>query len=241
MNIFSLIYQTILYRPLFNLLIAFYIFLPGHDFGIAVILLTLLIKIILSPLSIGALKSQRALSKLQPKIKEIQTKFKHNREKMSRALMELYRKEKINPLSGCLPLLVQLPILIALYQVFLTGLSPEKISVSLYGFLPRPSQLNLYFLGFLNLKESNIYLALIAGITQYFQSKLSFSFSENQKFSSREKALSFAFQKQMLYFFPVLTIILVWKLGAVIGLYWIVSTIYSIFEQIIITKKFKLS
>jgi len=116
MEIISSLFNTILYQPLFNLLIFFYNVIPGHDFGLAIILVTLLIRIFLFPLSKKGLKSRKALEELQPKIKEIQKKYK-NKEEQAQKLMEIYKEHKVNPASGCLPTLIQLPIFIALYLV----------------------------------------------------------------------------------------------------------------------------
>ena len=123
MDLLISIFNTFLYRPLFNVLILFYQYVPGHDFGLAVIILTILIKLIFYPLGIKAIKSQKELSGLQPKIKEIQEKYKDNKEQQTKEVMALYKKERINPFSGCLPLLIQLPVLLALYRVFWRGLT----------------------------------------------------------------------------------------------------------------------
>src|SRR3989344_2659465 len=106
MNPFISAFNAVLYQPLFNALILIYLYLPGHDFGIAVIVLTILIKLVLYPLGVQAIRSQKSMAQLQPKMKEIQEKFKDDKEQQSKAMMEFYKKEKINPLSGCLPLIV---------------------------------------------------------------------------------------------------------------------------------------
>src|SRR5688572_820076 len=111
-------FNTVLYYPLFNLLVLIYNYLPGHDFGIAIIVLTIIIRFILYPVSVKALNSQKALQKLQPQIQELQKKYKDDKEKQAKETLELYRREKINPFSGLLLALIQLPILIALYNVF---------------------------------------------------------------------------------------------------------------------------
>jgi len=238
MNILSTFFNTILYQPLLNLLIIFYAYLPGHDFGVAVIILTLLIKIVLSPTSLKAARSQRTLSKLQPKIKEIQDKYKNDKAKQSQAMMEMYQKEKINPLSGCFPILIQLPILIAMYQVFLRGLTSEALRNSLYSFVPYPSSINLVFLGIIDLSQPSIFLAILAGVLQFFQSKLSIvSNKAKEGKDSNKKDFSSMMQNQMLYFFPLLTVFIVWKFGSIIGLYWVVSALFSIGEQYIIKKR----
>lgn len=235
MNILILVFNTVLYQPLLNGLILLYQYIPGHDLGVAVIAITLIMRLLLYPSSIRGVKSQKALADLQPKIQEIQKEYKDDKNKQTKLLMELYQKEKINPFSGCLPLLLQLPILIALYQVFLRGLQPESLTQSLYSFVPHPGIISFSFLGLINLSESNIFLAFLAGIFQFYQLKISTA----QKGNIKKEATGFSkmMQQQMLYFFPIFTVFIIWKLGSVIGLYWIVSILFSIGEQYIVRKR----
>ena len=237
MDFFISAFHTILYQPLFNALILIYQYLPGQDFGIAVIVLTILIRVALYPLMVKSLKSQKALSELQPKIQEIQQKYKDNKEQQSKEMMVLYKNEKINPFGGCLPLLLQLPILIALYRVFWKGLSPESMGF-LYSFVPNPGTINPSFLGLINMAEPNLILAFVAGITQFFQTKMLLP----QQKTSKEKTdqmgqFSTMMQKQMLYFFPILTVLILWRLPSAIGIYWIVTAVFSIGQQYVIFKK----
>jgi len=170
MNLLVNAFNLILYQPLFNGLIFLYQYLPGHDFGIAVIVLTVLIRIILYPSMVKSIKSQKILSELQPKIQEIQQRYKNDRERQAKEMMGLYQKEKINPLSGFLPLLIQLPILIALYQVFWKGLQPGAMA-ALYSFVPDPGLINPAFLGLINLSQASFGLAILAGITHFSRQK----------------------------------------------------------------------
>ncbi len=229
-------FNTILYRPLLNALVLLYQHLPGHDFGVAVIVLTMAIRVLLYPSMVKSIKSQKALTELQPKIQEIQKKLKDNKEKQAREIMELYRKEKINPLGGLLPLLIQLPILIALYQVFWKGLRPGAMD-SLYGFISNPGAINPDFLGLINLGQPSLGLAFLAGIAQFFQSKM---LTPQRKHGGGPKDQASQFsdmaQKQMLYFFPVFTVLILWKLPSAIGLYWVVSSLFSIGQQYFIIK-----
>ncbi len=213
-----------------------YTYLPGHDFGLAIIVLTILIKLVLYPLGVQAIRSQKSLSQLQPKMKEIQEKFKDNKEQQSRAMMELYKREKINPFSGCLPLLVQLPILIGLYQVFWQGFGPVQLRF-LYGFVPHPGQIDTNFLGIMDLGQASIILAILTGIAQFFQSKMVVPASNKSAASKTD--LSGMMQKQMLYFFPIFTVFILWKLPAAIALYWLTTTLFTIVQQYIILKKQK--
>ena len=235
MNILISAYQTILYQPLFNALVLLYEHLPGHDFGIAVIVLTVLIRLIFYPLMVQSIKSQKVLSELQPKIQEIQQKYKGDKEKQARETMGLYQKEKINPFGGCLPLLIQLPILIALYQVFWKGLRPEAMK-NLYSFIPNPGTIDPTFFGLINLGEASLVLALLAGITQFFQTKMITPKTAKVKKGDQMSQFSGMMQKQMLYFFPIFTVFILWRLPAAIGLYWIVTSLFSILQQYFILK-----
>jgi YidC/Oxa1 family membrane protein insertase len=234
----GIFFNIFLYKPLFNSLVLFYNILPGHDFGIAIIALTLAIKFILYPLSVKAFKSQKVLQDLQPKVKEIQNKYKDDKEKLAKATLDLYKNEKINPFSGFFLAFVQLPILIALYNVFWQGLKPEQLN-NLYSFISNPSQINPMFLGMVDLSKPNIYFAIIAGVLQFFQTKMVASNQKKDKNASKAPDMAQAMQTQMLYVFPVITIIILLSLPSALGLYWIISSIFSIIQQYYILKKQK--
>lgn len=233
-------FNALLYQPLLNVLVLLYQFFPGRDFGIAIIVLTILIKMLFYPLAAQAIKSQKDLAGLQPKIQEIQGNYKNDKEKQAKEIMALYRKEKINPFSGCLPLLIQLPILIGLFQVFMRGFGPEQM-IYLYDFTPNPGQINLSFLGFLNLAEPNLLLAVLSGVCQFFQTKMLTppQKAEGKQTPNSKKGrpdFSGMLQKQMLYFLPVFTVFILWRLPSAIGLYWLVTSLFSIVQQRFIIK-----
>ena len=144
------LFNTVLTEPLFNLLVFLYNNIPGNDFGIAIILLTILIKLALLPLSHQAIKGQKALQDLQPKMEVIKKQYKNDKEGQAKAMMELYKAEKVNPLSSCLPLLIQLPFLLAVYQVLIKGFHPESLGL-LYSFVQNPGFINHISFGFLDL------------------------------------------------------------------------------------------
>jgi len=227
-------FNVLLYQPLFNSLVLLYNYIPGHDFGIAIIFLTIVIRIILYPVSVKALNSQKALQSLQPKMQEIQKKYKDNKEQLAKETLELYRKEKISPFSGLFLALIQLPILIALYSVFWKGLNPEELA-NLYSFVSSPGQINSIFLGMIDLSKANLLLAVLAGIFQFFQTKM--LTPKNVPGQGKNSDISQMMQKQMVYFFPFLTVFILMSLPSAIGLYWIVSGIFSIVQQYFILKK----
>ena len=229
-------FNTILYQPLFNALVFLYEYLPGHDFGIAVIALTFIIRLLLYPLMVKSIKSQKILSELQPKIQEIQQKYKEDKEKQTKEMMALYQKEKINPLGGCLPLLMQLPILFALYRVFWKGLQPEAMAM-LYSFVPNPGVIDPTFLGIINLNQGNLALAVVAGITQFVQSKMLMPKNKKKEQGKDQRGqFSEMMQKQMLYFFPVFTVLILLRLPSAIAVYWIITALFSIGQQYLVLK-----
>ncbi|OGN01274.1 MAG: hypothetical protein A3G51_01575 [Candidatus Yanofskybacteria bacterium RIFCSPLOWO2_12_FULL_43_11b] len=223
------LFNEILYRPLFNAVVFLYDILPGHDFGLAIIVLTTLIRIMFFPLSIRTVRSQKALNQLNPKIQEIKQKFKGDKSAQSAETMKLYKENNINPLAGCLPLLIQLPILIALYQAFIAGLKPENLNM-LYGFVSNPGVVNKISFGFIDTTSKMPLLAILAGAAQFIQAWA--TKAQNQD-SNPNKEMA-ALNSQMLYFFPVMIIIIGWNLPAGLVLYWITTTVFSILEQLYI-------
>ena len=232
-------FYVILYQPLFNSLVFLYNYIPGHDFGIAIISLTIIIRIILYPTSVKAVKSQRGLQKIQPQISELQKKYKDDKEKQAKEILDLYKKEKINPFSGLFLAFIQLPILLALYRVFMDGLNQKKLT-ALYSFVVNPGQINALFLHLINLSKPNIIFAILAGATQYFQTKMLIP-ANAPKIGQQNKGsdVSQMMQKQMLYFLPVFTVIILINLPSALGLYWTISGLFSIIQQYLIFKKDK--
>lgn len=220
-------FKIILYIPLFNALIFFSNFIPGHDLGLSIIVLTVVIRFLFFPLSIKAQRSQRALNAINPHIQAIKEKHKHDQAAQGEAMMKLYKEHNINPVAGCLPLLIQLPILIALYQVFIAGLKPQSFSM-LYSFVSNPGSINPLFLGFISIAGRNIFLALLAGVLQFIQAKQSMAYMKAGGANPQMAALN----TQMLYFFPVMIVIIGWNLQAGLILYWITTTLFSIGEQL---------
>ena len=230
-------FNEIIYRPIFNLLVLIYNLIPGQDFGLAIVALTILIRLIFIPLSIKTLRSQKEMTKLQPRIRELQEKYKGDKQTLGRETMALYREHKVNPLGGCLPLLIQLPFLFAIYRAFSVGLDPKSLS-ALYPFVQNPGTIRDVSLGFINLSQRNPILAIGAGLFQFIQSKLSVGVSSPQA-KSGPKDTTQIMNRQMLYFFPIMVIIISWSLPTGLVIYWLVTTLFSIGEQLFINKKFR--
>lgn len=234
----KILFNEIIYRPLFNALILIYDYLP--DMGVAVVLLTILVRIVLFPIFYKSAKDQAIMQKITPKIKEIQKSHKHDKEKQARALMELYREHKVNPLSGLALLLVQLPVLFALYGIASNGFAAESLNY-LYASVSRPESLNNYFLGLIDLTKRDNFIIVLAALAQYFQGKISLPREKNNGSASLSPAE--AVGRQMVYVGPLLTFFFLYslKLPAMVGLFWLTTTLFSIVQQIIINKRLKIN
>lgn len=231
------IFDTLIYQPLFNVLAILYQWLG--DFGLAVIALTVLIRLLLYPLAAEAIRVQKITARLQPKMKEIQEKYKKDKEKQAMLIMELWKQHKINPISSFVLLLVQLPVLWGLYRLFWNGFENGAASM-LYGFVSDPGKINPFFLDYVNLSEAFPTFALAAGILQFFQTKMmmpaSLSEDKNKPVNQGEKFAKIM-QTQSLYVFPVITVLIFWSLPSALGLYWIASGGFSIAQQYFLLKK----
>lgn len=229
------LFHIIFYQPIFNLLVWLYNVIPGHDIGIAIIILTIVLKFLLFPLTLKSMKSQKALQDIQPKINELKEKYKNSKEELAKATMELYRKDKVSPFSSCLPILIQLPFLIALYQVLAAGLKSSGFD-TLYPFVANPGHIDTIFLGFIDLAASkNVILCLLAGVTQFFQGKMMSTASPARAASkdagSKDEAMLGSMNKQMMYMMPVLTIFIGYSLPGGLVLYWLIMNALTIVQQ----------
>jgi YidC/Oxa1 family membrane protein insertase len=228
------IFTTILIQPIFNLLVWLYTIVPVKDMGLAIVLLTLIVKLILHPLTAAQLRHQRALQALQPKMEEIRTRLKDNKEEQSKELMALYKTEKVNPASSCLPLLLQLPVLIALYRALSIGLAGQDWSL-LYPFISSPGAVNQQFLGFLDLAKPSYVLAIAAAIIQFLQAKFLMGTTTPAPTVNAdgkpEENMASMMSKQMLYLMPAMTAIIGFSLPGGLTLYWFIMSVLTAFQQ----------
>jgi len=220
------ILKAVLYQPLFNILIFLVWLIPGHNVAWAIIILTIIIRLILLPSSLNATRQQKRMRDLQPEIQELQKRYKDDKQKQSQELMKFYRENKVNPLGACLPLLIQLPILIVLYYVFLNGLNTSRFDL-LYSFTPHPETIKTFFLGIDLAKPDRYILPVIAGILQFIQGWQITPKTHSQKGQEMQTMIS----KQMLYIMPIFTIFIAGRLPAALPLYWIVTTAFAVVQQ----------
>ena len=233
----SYIFDTFLYYPLFNALILIYNYASFSDLGIAIIFLTILIRILLFPLFYKSFEHQTIMQKLQPAMRQIQHEHKEDKEKQALKMMELYREHKVNPFSSFLLILVQLPVLIALYSVFNSGLTDETLTY-LYSFVYNPEHLNRLFLGLIDLSKKNIIIVVIAALAQYYQTKLTMPKKDsNSAQSSADSDPMASMAKNMVIIGPLMTVFILGYLPSAIGIYWLTSSVFSLAQQWYINKK----
>lgn len=253
------IWQLLLYQPILNALIFLYKLL-FDNLGLAIIGLTLLVRGALSPIMNKQLRSAKKMQELSPELGKLKEKFKDDKQKLMQAQMELYKRHGVNPASGCLPQIVQLIILISLYQAFNLVIKPDglevvkKINESLYIFnrLPDTQALNLRFL-YLDLSKPDLVkvpnfigipglFVILATVFQYLSSKLmSPRIKKEEKLAEKTEDksddMSSAMQKQMMFMFPLMTLVFGFTMPSGVMLYWFIFSLFSFLQQIIINKK----
>lgn len=218
------LYYLFLYQPILNLLVLLYAFLPGHDLIWAVIVLSLLMKVIFFPISLKVVKTQEAMSVIEPKMKEIRKKYKDDPAEQSKKIMALYKEHNISPWSSMVYPLLQLPILIAIFQIF-KDVNVLGLSEHLYSFTPVLDPAQITFLGNSDLTQPSIILALLVAVAQYWQQKTA---------GLPQKT---GWQKNMIYFFPILIFFALIRLSAVLGVYWLINALATIGQQYYLKKK----
>lgn len=239
---FSALWHNVFFDPIYNGLIFFVNTIPGADLGLAIVALTVLVKIVLLPLSIKASKTQHAMRAIEPKLKEIKENFKNNREKLAMKTMEVYREAGINPFASIFLVFLQIPIIIALYLAVFNGGGvrfPEVNTDLLYSFVHIPEQVNMWFLGFVNIAEKSFMLAALAGATQFVHTNLAMPAPEPR---DPNAAPSFgddfkrSMHLQMRYVMPLIIFFVAYTISAAIALYFLVSNITAIAQEFFIRK-----
>lgn len=233
---FGAIWDALLYEPLLNALAFLISVVPGGDVGLAVIILTVLVKLILLPLSHKSIDNQAKMAALAPELNKIKSGGA-SKEEQARMQFELYKKHKTNPFSGCLLIIIQIPIIFALYYVFYKGIKFDGV---LYSFVQAPQNMDMIFLGFLDIASRSLPLALLAGASQYLQAhfmpkpKLP---ETSSKILSFQESFSKTMHLQMKYMFPVMVTFIAYSISGAVALYWITSNIFAVGQQIHIQRR----
>lgn len=238
---FSYIYHTFIFDPLYNGLIFLMDLLPFIDAGIAVILFTLLIRVILFPLSKKAIVTQVRMKEIEPELNRLKLNVTDKQEQ-ARQVMALYKEKKVNPFSSFLVLLIQLPIIYALYSIFINTGLPEVQTGLLYSFVKIPT-IDMNFLGLFDISQKSIILSIFAAAAQFFQ--LHFSLAslpspakkKGEPMSQMDMAQNM--MKNMKYVFPVIVFIISYQISAVVALYWAVSSLFTLGQEIVVRRHLK--
>lgn len=224
------LWNELLIRPMLNLLVFLQNIIPGHNIGIAIILVTFIIRFIILPLSLKSARAQRKIQQLTPQLNELKEKHKDNQQELAKAQMDFYKQNGINPAASCLPLIIQLPILFALYQVLIDGI--HKVDqAQLYAFVKMPESINFTFIGGIDLsKPEKYFLPVLAGLLQYILTFMTTPKVDKTKKAGPEQMIT----RQMLYFMPLITVFIAIGVPAGIALYWVATTLFSIVQQLIV-------
>ena len=228
----SSFFNAVFYDPIYNALVALVALIPGSDVGIAVILVTVVIRLILLPFSLSAARTQRAMKILEPKIKELKEKHKGDKEKEALNTLALYREARVNPFASILTVFIQIPVLLALYFVFYYEPFPAINVARLYAFTPVPDMISLEFLGIISVAGKSMVLAFLAGITQFLQAHMALSGTMKP---SDAKSMQNDFQRimglQLKYVFPFLIGVISYTTSGAIALYFITTNLAGCLQE----------
>ncbi len=234
-------FETLLVNPLFNLLAVIYAYVPGRDFGVAIIVFTVLVRLLLWPLVSRQLHSSRAIQKLQPEVERIKAEAGTDTMKRNQMLMELYKEKGINPLASLWPLLIQLPLFFALFSVFnhinKTGeierlaYEPVKHLAAIADIINQGGDFVPKLFGSIVSTQPSILLAFTAGLMQFIQSK---QLAPKQKSNDPQAQMLMT----MIYFFPIITFVSgVFFFPAALSLYWTVLSAVAIIQQTLLLRR----
>lgn len=237
----SPLFHIIIYDPLYNALVFLVDVIPTHDVGLAIIALTVFVRFVIYPLSKNAIQSQIAMKKAVPEVEALKKKYKKNSPEQTQAIFAYYREHNIRPFAGIGLMLVQLPILIALYWIFAMGGLPQVDTKILYSFVPQPETVNMFFLGFVDMSaKHNLGLALLTVVTQFIYSRLSMGprVGKTAIEESLSNDVARSFDLQMRYVLPVVIGFVVYVVAAAAPLYFVTSNIFMIAQEYLAGRRF---
>lgn len=237
----SQLFHAVIYDPLYNGLVFLVGIIPTHDVGLAVIALTIVARVIIYPLSKRAIETQMAMKKIAPEVEKIKEQYKDNREEQGRAIFALYRERDVHPFASFGLLLIQFPVLIGLYWVFYAGGLPNVDLGLLYSFVDAPANINMEFLGVIDMGKRSMLLAILAGVTQLVYSRLSMgprgSQTATEATLSSDMAKSFDLQAR--YVLPVIIGVIGYTITAAAPLYWVASNLFMIGQELVSGRKWR--
>lgn len=227
-------FKTIIYTPLYNILILI-LNVEWVDVGLAAIILTVLVKLLLYPLSKKATITQLKMKEKEGELLAIKDKYK-SREEQALKVMEFYKTNNINPFSSIFTILLQIPIVFSLYYVFFRSGLPVIDTNLLYSFIKAPASVSMTLFGFIDVSQKSIILALFAAISTFWQMHLSSPNTPTNNKHGNTEDFAKMMAKQMKYTMPVVVFLVSWKISAVVSLYWFVSNLVGIAQDLYIKK-----
>lgn len=239
----SFIWHTFFFDPIYNILVYFIDILPGGDVGWAIVLTTLFVKCVLLPLSIKVVKTQVIMREIEPKLKSIKETIT-DRQQQAEAMLTLYREAGINPFASIFLMILQIPIVIALYFSVSSGggiALPEINTALLYSFVPTPEVISTIFIGMFDVTERSVVLAVMAGLTQFLHTRLSLPMlapRDPEVTPTMKDDFARNMQLQMRYVLPIVIIVVAYTISAAVALYFVVSNLFSIGQELYI-RRFK--
>ena len=230
-------FTAVFYQPIYNVLVFLMLLLPSADAGIIIILCTVIVRLALFPLSQKSIKTQLKMKEIGPELEALKLKYKDKQEQAKKT-MEFYKEKKINPFAGFFAILIQFPIIIALYRIFYAGGISTIDPNLLYSFIHVPTHVvSMIFLGFIDLTKKNIIFALLAAVTQFIQAQIITPAQPKPvpgaaKSIGNDLARSMTFQSK--YVFPIMIFFIAYAVSAAVSLYWIVSNVFSIGQELFV-------
>jgi YidC/Oxa1 family membrane protein insertase len=232
-------FHTYFYEPIYNLLAFILTIVPLHDVGMAIILVTLLVKILLLPLNLSALRSQYMMKRIEPDMEKIKKLQKTDPQTASKQMVALYREQKINPFASLFVVIIQIPIFFALYFVFSEGLKADP--ESLYSFITFPETIHNFAFGLFDVTEKNLVLAILAGISSYLLARRQAESMHIERKEGEEETFQHHFMKsmkiQVLYVIPVVVAFSAAILPSALALYWFVSNVVGYGQDVYMKRK----
>lgn len=225
------LFHTFLVTPLFNGFVFLIDALPWLDAGVIIVIFTILVKFTLYPLSKKAVIAQIEMKSIEKDLKNIKEKYKDDKQEQAKRTMELYKEKNINPFSSIFIILIQLPIIFALYYVFLKSGLPEINTSMLYSFVSKPDFVDMNFLGLVNITGKSLVLAFLAGASSFFQIRMSIPAHQSSSKGSFQDDLARSMNIQMRYVFPVIVFFISYQISGVVALYWFTSNIFTLLQE----------
>ena len=232
-------FKPVFYTPLYNALAFLIQHIPGADLGIAVIILTIVVKLVIFPLNVKAIKTQVKLKLLEPELEAIKKKYPDKQEQ-AKQTMAFYQKNNINPFGGILPLLIQFPIVLSLYSIFRSSGLPTINAALIYSFINAPTLVNVHFLGIVNIVGKSVILAILVAITQIIQVHYAVPKVKKPEGEPTFKDdLARSMNLQMRFVLPLITAYIAYITSGAVALYLITSNLFAIGQEIYVRKKIR--